>query len=217
MKERDAVLRESMIEEQLIPRGINCLRVLEAMRRVPRHLFVPDSSLEDAYGDCPLPIGERQTISQPFMVALMTQCLGLRGGEKVLEIGTGSGYQAAVLAELAKEVYSIDRYAALAKSAGTVLGKLAYTNINIKAGDGTEGWEEFAPYDAIIVTAGSPSIPQPLIDQLAQDGRLVVPVGGALSQILTLVRKEGGNIVQEEICGCVFVPLVGKYGWKQDR
>ncbi|MFA5336497.1 MAG: protein-L-isoaspartate(D-aspartate) O-methyltransferase [Candidatus Omnitrophota bacterium] len=217
MKERDAVLRESMVEGQLIPRGIKCLRVLEAMRMVPRHLFVPDSSLEDAYGDCPLPIGERQTISQPFMVALMTQCLGLRGGEKVLEIGTGSGYQAAVLAELSKEVYSIDRYAALAKNAGTVLGKLAYTNINIKAGDGTEGWEEFAPYDAIIVTAGTPSIPQPLVDQLAQDGRLVVPVGELLSQVLTLVRKEGGNIVQEEICGCVFVPLVGKYGWKQDR
>ncbi|MFA6356376.1 MAG: protein-L-isoaspartate(D-aspartate) O-methyltransferase [Candidatus Omnitrophota bacterium] len=217
MKERDAILRESMIEGQLIPRGINDRRVLEAMRRVPRHLFVPDSSLENAYSDCPLPIGERQTISQPFMVALMTQSLGLRGGERVLEIGTGSGYQAAVLAELAKEVYSIDRYADLAKNAGTVLGKLAYTNINIKAGDGTEGWEEFAPYDAIIVTAGTPSVPQPLVDQLAQDGRLVVPVGGALSQILTLVRKVGGNIVQEDICGCVFVPLVGKYGWKQDR
>ncbi|MDD5423748.1 MAG: protein-L-isoaspartate(D-aspartate) O-methyltransferase [Candidatus Omnitrophica bacterium] len=216
MKVLDAALRGSMVEEQLIPRGINDRRVLEAMRKVPRHLFVPGSSLENAYSDCPLPIGERQTISQPFMVALMTQSLGLSGGERVLEIGTGSGYQAAVLAELAKEVYSIDRYADLAKNAETVLGKLAYTNIRIKAGDGTEGWEEFAPFDAIIVTAGTPSIPQPLIDQLAQGGRLVVPVGGPLSQVLTLASKENSSVAQEEICGCVFVPLVGKYGWKQD-
>jgi protein-L-isoaspartate(D-aspartate) O-methyltransferase len=216
MKDRDAVLRESMVEEQLIPRGINDPKVIEAMRRVPSHLFVPDSSLENAYSDYPLPIEDRQTISQPYMVALMTQSLGLRTGEKVLEIGTGSGYQAAILAELAREVYSIDRYADLAKKAGEILGRLAYTNINIKAGDGTEGWAEYAPYDAIIVTAGTPSIPQPLIDQLAENGKLVVPVGGALSQTLILVKKEGGRMIQEEICGCVFVPLVGKYGWKQN-
>ena len=215
MKERDALLREAMVEEQLIPRGINDRRLLDAMRKVPRHLFVPDSGLENAYGDHPIPIGEGQTISQPYMVALMTQSLGLKGTEKVLEIGTGSGYQAAILSLLSKEVYSIDRYGDLSQKAGETLGKLAFTNIKLMTGDGTEGWEEFAPYDAIIVTAGTPSIPQPLLDQLAEHGRIVVPVGGSFSQTLMLARKEAGGIIREEICGCVFVPLVGKYGWKQ--
>ncbi|HPN66789.1 MAG TPA: protein-L-isoaspartate(D-aspartate) O-methyltransferase [Candidatus Omnitrophota bacterium] len=215
MKERDALLRESMVEEQLIPRGINDRRVLDAMRKVPRHLFVPDSGLENAYGDHPMPIGEGQTISQPYIVALMTQSLGLKGTEKVLEIGTGSGYQAAILSLLSKEVYSIDRYGDLSQKAGETLGKLAFTNIKLMTGDGTEGWKEFAPYDAIIVTAATPSIPQPLLDQLTEHGRIVVPVGGSFSQTLMLARKEAGGIIREEICGCVFVPLVGKYGWKQ--
>lgn len=215
MKERDALLREAMVEEQLIPRGISDRRVLDAMRKVPRHLFVPDSGLENAYSDHPMPIGEGQTISQPYMVALMTQSLGLKGTEKVLEIGTGSGYQAAVLSLLSKEVYSIDRYSGLSQKAGETLGKLAFTNIKLMTGDGTQGREEFAPYDAIVVTAGTPAVPQPLVDQLVEHGRLVVPVGGSFNQTLTLIRKEAGGITREEICGCVFVPLVGKYGWKQ--
>lgn len=216
MKEQDAVLREMMVEEQLIPRGISDRRVLEVMRKVPRHIFVPTVSLENAYGDYPIPVGSGQTISQPYMVALMTQCLELRGEEKVLEIGTGSGYQAAILAELAKEVYSVERHETLAKDAQDILGKFAYTNIKIKAGDGTEGWQEYAPFDGIIVTAGTPLIPPPLIEQLAEGGKLVVPVGGAFSQILILARKRGGEITQEEICGCTFVPLIGKYGWRAE-
>ncbi len=213
----DAVeLRNRMVEEQLIPRGIMNEKVLAAIRKIPRHLFIPGKSLENAYGDYPLPVGEGQTISQPYMVALMTQCLELEGGEKVLEIGTGSGYQAAILAEIAKEVYSMERFGSLAQNARSFLEGLGYKNIKIKAGDGTEGWSEFAPYDGIIVTAGTPSIPEPLLEQLAEGGKMVIPVGGAFSQELILVRKTAGEISQEEICGCVFVPLVGKYGWKED-
>ena len=216
MTERDKILREMMVEEQLIPRGISDRRVLEVMRKVPRHVFIPTAGLENAYGDYPMPVGSGQTISQPYMVALMTQCLGLCGEEKVLEIGTGSGYQAAILAELAKEVYSVERHETLAKNAQAILGKFAYTGIKIKVGDGTEGWQEYAPFDGIVVTAGTPSIPAPLIEQLAEGGRLVAPVGGGFSQTLILARKQGGRITQEEICGCTFVPLIGKYGWKAD-
>lgn len=215
MKEQDAILRELMVEEQLIPRGIVDQKVLAAMRKIPRHVFVPTVSLENAYGDYPLPVGEGQTISQPYMVALMTQCLELAGGEKVLEIGTGSGYQAAILAEIAKEIYSMERFEFLAQNARSLLDSLDYKNIKIKVGDGTEGWSEFAPYDGIIVTAGSPSIPEPLVEQLAEGGRLVIPVGGAFGQELILVRKTNEEISEEYICGCTFVPLVGKYGWSE--
>lgn len=209
------VLRNRMVGEQLIPRGIFNERVLDAFRKVPRHAFIPNKNIKDAYGDFPLPVGEGQTISQPYMVALMTQYLDLKADEKVLEIGTGSGYQTSILAELTKEVYSVERFAVLAESAQAVLNDLGYINIKIKTGDGTEGWEEFAPYDAIVVTAGAPSIPEPLVEQLAEGGRIVMPVGGGFSQTLTLVKKQEGKIAQEEICGCVFVPLVGKYGWKK--
>lgn len=210
-----AVLRKRMVEEQLIPRGIFDERVLDAFRKVPRHEFVLDKSLENAYGDFPLPAGEGQTISQPYMVALMTQYLDLKPGDRALEIGTGSGYQTSILAELAKEVYSVERFAVLAESAQMILNDLGYTNIKIKVGDGTEGWEELAPYDAIVVTAGAPAVPEPLVEQLAQGGRMVVPIGGGFSQTLTLVRKQDNKITQEEICGCVFVPLIGRYGWNK--
>ncbi len=210
-----AVLRNMMVEEQLVPRGIFDERVLDAFRKIPRHAFIPDKSLENAYGDFPLPVGEGQTISQPYMVALMTQYLDLKEDEKVLEIGTGSGYQTSILAELAKEVYSVERFDVLAKRAQSVLTSLGYGNINIRVGDGTEGWDELAPYNAILVTAGAPSVPQPLVDQLAEGGRLVIPVGGGFSQTLTLVRRQDNKVIQEDICGCVFVPLVGRYGWKK--
>jgi len=216
MRHSDATaLRNRMVEEQLIPRGIFDERVLSAFRKVPRHAFIPDKSLENAYGDFPLPVGEGQTISQPYMVALMTQYLDLKPGDRALEIGTGSGYQTSILAELAKEVYSVERFAVLAERAQMVLNDLGHANIKIKVGDGTEGWEEFAPYDAIVVTAGAPAVPEPLVEQLAEGGRLVVPVGGGFSQTLTLVKKQEGKIAQEEICGCVFVPLVGRYGWNK--
>ncbi len=211
----DVILRNGMVEEQLIPRGIGDGKVLAAMRKAPRHLFTSGKSLENSYADYPLPVGEGQTISQPYMVALMTQCLELKGGEKVLEIGTGSGYQAAILAEIAKEVYSVERYDTLAQKAQAILDGLGYKNIKIKTGDGTEGWGEFAPYDGIIVTAGAPSVPEPLIEQLAEHGRLIIPVGGPFGQELLLIRKNQGEFTQESICGCTFVPLVGKYGWQE--
>ncbi len=212
----DAVLRKRMVEEQLMPRGIFDEKVLNVFRTVSRHDFIPEMSLENAYADYPLPVGEGQTISQPYMVALMTQSLQLKGPERILEIGTGSGYQTAILAKLARQVYTIERFDTLANRAKLVLDDLGFTNIKIKLGDGTEGWEEFAPYEGIVITAGAPSIPPPLIEQLAEGGRMVIPVGGAFGQILTLVRKKDGNLTQEEICGCVFVPLVGRYGWKDD-
>lgn len=216
MRDLDAsVLRNRMVEEQLLPRGIFDARILNSFRKVPRHAFVPGKSMENAYGDFPLPVGEGQTISQPYMVALMTQYLDIKADDKVLEIGTGSGYQTSILAELAKEVYSVERLAVLAENARAVLNGLGYINIKINVGDGTQGWEKQAPYDAIIVTAGAPSVPEPLVEQLAEGGRLVIPVGGGFSQILTLIKKQEGKITQEEICGCVFVPLVGRYGWNK--
>lgn len=208
------ILRNRMVEGQLVPRGIHDERVLNAFRKVPRHLFVPKENLINAYGDYPLPVGEGQTISQPYMVALMTQCLELKGDEKILEIGTGSGYQAAILAELAKVIYSVERIDILAERTKNILDTLGYTNVKIKVGDGTEGWDEFAPYEGIIVTAGAPFVPNPLLAQLAENGRMAIPIGDAFSQVLTLVEKKEGKITQKEICGCVFVPLIGKYGWK---
>ncbi|MFH0791313.1 MAG: protein-L-isoaspartate(D-aspartate) O-methyltransferase [Candidatus Omnitrophota bacterium] len=208
-------LRDQMVKQQLAGRDIKDKRVLDAFLKVPRHKFVSDEAQSSAYADYPLPIGENQTISQPYMVALMSQLLELKGDEKVLEIGTGSGYQAAILAELSRTVYSIERIPSLAEKAEKLLNELGYTNIKIKVDDGTLGWQESSPFDAIIVTAASPEIPQALIKQLADSGRLVLPVGQAFSQTLVLVKKDKGRVETKEICGCVFVPLIGKYGYNQ--
>lgn len=209
------VLRKRMVEEQLIARGIKNERVLDAFYKVQRHKFVPEDLRISAYADFPVPIGEGQTISQPYIVALMTECLELTGQEKVLEIGTGSGYQAAILAELAKEVYSIERFEILSKRTQEILKEMGYTNIRIKVGDGTLGWPEFAPFDRIIVTAATPKVPLPLTEQLQEGGKLVLPLGETFSQVLTVIEKKKDGFESIEICGCVFVPLVGKYGWKE--
>lgn len=198
---------------QLIPRGIADQRVLEAFRKVPRHQFVPEELRDAAYDDCALPIGEGQTISQPYMVAIMTELLRLKGSERVLEVGTGSGYQAAILAELCKDVFTIERIEKLSRGAQEKLSRLGYTNIKFIIGDGTEGYPDGAPYQGIVVTAGCPHIPQPLIDQLDQGGRLVIPVGDRYLQTLTIAKKVNEEIKIEESISCVFVPLVGKYGW----
>lgn len=208
------ILRDRMVIEQLKSRDIRDKKVLEVFSNIPRHAFVPENLKNDAYCDFPLSIGKGQTISQPYIVALMTQALRLNGTEHVLEIGTGSGYQTAVLAELAAWVYSIERIPELAKQAKNTLDSLNYKNITVKVDDGTCGWEEFAPYDAIIATAGSPDICAPLVDQLKEGGVMVIPLGGSFSQMLTLVEKKGHQILTKDICGCVFVPLLGRYGWK---
>ena len=205
--------RLKMVEEQLIARGIKDPRVIAAMKKVPRHLFVEEALQSQAYSDHPLPIGEKQTISQPYMVALMTEALQLKGNEKVLEIGSGSGYQTAVLAELAEKVFSVERIRSLAIRARNLLISLGYFNVEIKIFDGTYGWEEMGPYDAIIVTAGAPDIPQPLIDQLAVGGRLVIPVGDASVQDLFRVTRTEEGIKKEDLGGCRFVKLIGKHGW----
>lgn len=207
-------LREHMVRTQLIPRGIRDERVLDAMRRVPRHLFVDESMQFRAYDDMALSIGESQTISQPYMVAVMTELLELKGSEKVLEVGTGSGYQAAILAELAKEVYTIDRIEELSRHAEARFHSLGYENIHVMAGDGTLGWPEEAPFNSIVVTAGTPKVPDPLTDQLSEGGILVAPVGDRFSQQLIKIRKTKGEIKQEYHTPCVFVPLIGKYGWQ---
>lgn len=212
---RPARLREEMVARQLAPRRIRDQRVLSAFRQVPRHLFAPGADLREAYADHPLPIGEGQTISQPYMVALMTQCLELTGGEKVLEIGTGSGYQAAILSRLAAEVYTVERIASLAERTGELFRRLGYGNISIRVGDGTLGWPEFSPYDAIIVTAGSPGVPPPLVEQLADGGKLVIPAGSGYSQRLLVLERRGEKIIERDEGGCVFVPLVGEHGWKE--
>ena len=209
--------RERMVQYQLAARGITHPRVLEAMRRVPRHLFVPPERVYDAYSDHALPIGEGQTISQPYMVALMTQLLDPAPSHQVLEIGTGSGYQAAILAELANEVVTVEREESLSQRAREVLGSLGYRNITFVVGDGTEGYPPLAPYDGIIVTAGAPFIPQPLVEQLASGGRLVIPVGHRHEQVLTVAEKdEQGKLHISEHGYCVFVPLVGKHGWRSE-
>ena len=205
--------REIMVAQQIQVRGVSDPRVLAAMRRVPRHLFVPRHLWDQAYNDYPLPIGEDQTISQPYIVALMTEMLELKATDRVLEIGTGSGYQAAILAELAAEVFSIDRMEGLANHARQVLAELGYGNVRIRVGDGTLGWPEEMPFDAIIVTAGAPKIPRPLTEQLALGGRLVIPVGDSWSQTLTLVRKTKEGLKFENHGGCRFVRLIGKHGW----
>jgi protein-L-isoaspartate(D-aspartate) O-methyltransferase len=203
-----------MVETQLIPRGINDPRVLDAFRKIPRHKFVPEKVRDSAYDDCALPLGEGQTISQPYMVAVMTQELGLSGGEKVLEVGTGSGYQAAILGELCKKVFSVERIESLSQRAEKILKEEGYTNVEMVVGDGTEGFTPAAPYDAIIVTAGCPEIPPPLIEQLKDGGRLVIPLGDVYQQILTTITKKGSKLQSKESVPCIFVPLVGKFGWK---
>jgi protein-L-isoaspartate(D-aspartate) O-methyltransferase len=206
--------RERMVEEQLIQRGITDPRVLDAMRRIPRHRFVEEALRDRAYGDHPLPIGESQTISQPYIVGMMTQLLALRGTEKVLEIGTGSGYQTAVLAELVRRVCSVERLMSLAVRARRILEELGYTSAVVKTADGTYGWADEAPFERIIVTAGAPAVPTPLFQQLAEGGRIVVPVGGPQSQVLHVVEKVDGRMRLSTDCGCTFVKLVGKYGWE---
>ena len=208
--------RLAMVEEQLRRRGISDPRVLEAMAKVPRHLFIPENHRLAAYDDRPLPIGEGQTISQPYMVAVMTQSLELRGEERVLEIGTGSGYQAAILAELSQKVYTVERISSLTERARKILGELGHSNLSYRVGDGSKGWPEEAPFDGIIVTAGAPSTPETLKSQLAEGGRLVIPTGPRYTQTLYKVTREGGHFVEEEVTGCVFVPLVGDFGWKDE-
>jgi len=211
MKNSDfASLRQSMVLSQIARRGIVDQRLLDAFEKVPRHLFVPQAQRDSSYEDCPLPIGCGQTISQPYIVALMTQVLSLEPGIKVLEVGTGSGYQAAILAELGAEVYTIERFKELSERAQTVFEQLGY-KITTAIGDGSLGWSRYAPYDRIIVTAATPIIPEALKQQLKIGGMLAIPLGGHFHQDLTIVHKESeADMRQERICGCIFVPLVGK-------
>ncbi len=207
--------RRKMIEEQISGRGIKDLSVIEVLSRVPRHLFVNSSLQHRAYGDCPLPIGENQTISQPYIVALMTEVLQLKGGERVLEIGTGSGYQTAILAELASQVFTIERIKPLVQKTKELLEGLRYQNIIFKIFDGTYGWRDQSPFDVIIVSAATPSIPTALIEQLADKGRLVAPVGGRESQDLIVLNKNGDRVIKRKIGSCKFVPLIGKFSNKE--
>ena len=207
-------IRDLMVSSQLISRGIKDENVLRAMRKVPRHLFMPESVRYSAYDDMAMAIGEDQTISQPYMVAVMTELLELTGAEKVLEIGTGSGYQAAVLAELSAEVYTIERIEPLATRARELLRGLGYRNVHIVIGDGTAGLEGQAPFDRIIVTAAAPAVPQPLVNQLSEGGIIVAPVGERYSQILLKGRKVNGRLIEEFSTPCAFVPLIGEHGWK---
>jgi protein-L-isoaspartate(D-aspartate) O-methyltransferase len=206
--------RERMVETQLVARGIQDKNVIEAMKQVPRHMFVNDTYYHQAYNDYPLPIGHDQTISQPYMVAAMTEILELKGNETVLEVGTGSGYQTAILALLCSKVYTVERISDLTVRAKSILKELGFRNINFAMRDGSLGWSEYGPYNGIIVTAGAPEVPNALIEQLAENGRLVIPVGGEYTQVLNLVRKQKGRVFRKELFGCAFVPLVGKEGWK---
>ncbi len=208
--------RLKMVEEQIISRGIKDAKLIAAMKKIPRHLFVEEALQNQAYSDHPLPIGEKQTISQPYMVALMTEALLLTGKERVLEVGTGSGYQTAIVAELSEKVCSVERIRPLAIRARKLLYELGYFNVEIKIFDGTFGWMQESPFDAILVTAGSPDIPQPLIDQLAVGGRLVIPVGDAFVQDLFRVTKTEEGVKKEDLGGCRFVKLIGKYGWENE-
>ena len=208
--------RMKMVATQIQSRGVKDKQVLKAMEVIPRHLFVDEGLINQAYDDYPLPIGERQTISQPYIVALMTEALELKGDEKVLEIGTGSGYQSAILSKLADRVFSIEKIASLASKARTILDSLNCFNVLIRVGDGTYGWREESPFDAIVVTAGAPDVPKPILGQLAVGGRLVIPVGSHHSQTLlklTRLSEDIKDIKREDLCGCRFVNLVGEYGW----
>ena len=204
-----------MVQDQLVGRGIVDARVLAAMRKIPRHLFVDAGIVNRAYDDCALPIGDKQTLSQPYMAARMSETLALSGAEKVLEIGTGSAYQTALLAELCFNVFSVEKIRALSRKARSLLDHLDYQNIALHVGDGTIGWSEHAPYDAIIVTAGAPKPPQPLLDQLSIGGRLVIPVGDEQAQTLLRVTRTRTSFKQEQLGECKFVKLLGKYGWRE--
>ena len=206
--------RMEMVTTQIDGRDVSDPLVLMAMRKVPRHRFVPDKYRNESYNDYPLPIGKGQTISQPYIVAKMTELLGLNGSERVLEIGTGSGYQAAVLAEIASEVYTVEIIPQLGEKAEELLVGMGYENINVKIGDGYKGWPEHEPYDAIIVTAGAPQIPKTLVDQLAVGGRMVIPVGNHYSQDLIKIYKDEQGIHETNLGGCRFVKLLGEYGWR---
>lgn len=207
--------RRKMVKNQVESRGIKDQKVLEAFLTVKRHLFVEEALRPQSHNDYPLPIGSGQTISQPYIVALMTEGLELKEDERVLEIGTGSGYQTAILAEITKEVYSIERIKELSQKTRDLLKELGYTNIEIKVDDGTTGWVSKSPFDAIIVTAASPDIPRPLTDQLKEGGRMVIPVGGRTSQELIKVVKSGGKLKKHNLGGCRFVKLIGEYGWRE--
>jgi protein-L-isoaspartate(D-aspartate) O-methyltransferase len=211
-----AKLRQRMVHEQIAARGITDPAVLRAMETVPREEFVPDDLREFAYRDGPLPIGEEQTISQPYIVALMTDLLELGPDDQVLEIGTGSGYSAAVLSRIAAEVYTVERHKSLAAEARERFRRLHYDNIHVSHGNGTLGWPEYAPYDAIVVTAGGPEVPRPLLNQLAVGGRLVIPVGPALQvqNLILLLREDEHNYRRENLGGVRFVPLIGEAGWQ---
>jgi protein-L-isoaspartate(D-aspartate) O-methyltransferase len=209
-EDRWTALRERMVREQIEPRAIRDAKTLAALRKVPRHLFVPGEVSHLAYEDYPLPIGEGQTISQPYIVAYMTEALRLRGGEKVLEIGTGSGYQAAILAEIAAEVYSIEIVTSLAASAAERLAALGFTNVRVRAGDGYRGWPEAAPFDGILVTAAPDHVPQPLVDELKPGGRLVIPVGADSQELRVLVKRADGGLDEERSLPVRFVPMTGE-------
>jgi protein-L-isoaspartate(D-aspartate) O-methyltransferase len=209
--------RRQMVETQLRRRGVHDERVLKAMLNVPRHEFVPREFMEHAYQDRALPIGATETISQPYMVAAMTAACDVEAGDRVLEIGTGSGYQAAILAYLGARVYSIEKNAALAARARATFPRLGYSEVEVICGDGTEGYAAAAPYQAILVTAGSPRIPSALIDQLVEEGRLVIPVGSRDMQQLELVQKTAGGISTQLLDACRFVPLTGKFGWPEQN
>ncbi len=206
--------RKGMVEQQLKAEGITDPLVLTAMEQIPRHLFIPEPWRYESYDNCAGPIGEGQTISQPFMVAVMTQALNLRGGEKILEIGTGSGYQAAILGWLAKEVYTVERIEPLVERARIVLHTLGFDNVHVRLGDGTLGLPEEAPFDRILITAGAPAIPPALMEQLAWGGILVAPIGDHWMQELTIVAKEEGGLRVKRGVACVFVPLMGQGGWR---
>jgi protein-L-isoaspartate(D-aspartate) O-methyltransferase len=207
--------RHQMVEEQLVRRHIRDERVLEAMRNIPRHHFVPEDQQHLAYIDAPLPIGSGQTISQPYIVALMTEMLKLDAGDLVLEVGTGSGYQAAILSQIAHQVYSVERIPDLAERARANFRDLGLENVVVVTGDGTQGLKQFAPYDGIIVTAAAPELPKPLEAQLAQGGRLVLPVGSRVGQILEIWHRTGEELVCEKMAPVAFVPLIGKHGWPE--
>lgn len=210
--------RRRMVDGQIIARGIKDPKVIDAMLKVPRHIFVEEAMADQAYNDRPLPIGEKQTISQPYMVALMTELLQLTGKEKVLEIGTGSGYQAAILAMLASRVYTMERIRDLAMKARKSLDSQGFLNINIKISDGTMGWKDEAPFDAILVTAGAPNVPVELTDELTVGGRLVIPVGDQFEQVLfRITKREDGTLAEEQITGCRFVKLIGRHGWNSEN
>jgi len=207
--------REKMVEHQIARRGVRDERVLDVMRSVPRHLFLPDEARSYAYADCPVRIGNGQTMSQPYIVALMTELLAVESHHKALDVGTGSGYQAAILAELCQEVHTIERYHGLAERAQKNLEELGYRNVYVHVGDGTQGYPPFAPYDRIIVGAAAPSVPEALLEQLSDEGRMVIPVGSRFSQSLEVWIKKGKDIHHTSSIPVVFVPLVGKDGWNE--